>query len=103
MLGSKVLRFPCKLRDFRPRIIRKFFTAIHSSVQSYHHVSHVLPTSPLYFNFQFLNMEQNIDSSSKMQESQDGTFISEGQAKVFFPGVKDVFYNPVQEFNRDLR
>lgn len=48
-------------------------------------------------------MEQNIDSSSKMQESQDGTFISEGQAKVFFPGVKDVFYNPVQEFNRDLR
>jgi len=37
-----------------------------------------------------------------MHESQEGTYISEGQAKVFFPGVKDVFYNPVQEFNRDL-
>ena len=48
-------------------------------------------------------MEHNKDCTSKMHESQEGTYISEGQAKVFFPGVKDVFYNPVQEFNRDLR
>lgn len=34
----------------------------------------------------------------------NGTMISEGKAKVCFPGAKDtVFYNPVQEFNRDLR
>lgn len=30
--------------------------------------------------------------------------ITEGQACVCFPGSRDaVFYNPVQEFNRDLR
>ena len=37
------------------------------------------------------------------EENKDMTSISEGEAKVTFPGVKDVFYNPVQEFNRDLR
>lgn len=31
------------------------------------------------------------------------TSVVEGKASVQFPGVKDVFYNPVQEFNRDLR
>jgi hypothetical protein len=31
------------------------------------------------------------------------TTVREGQASVKFPGVRDVFYNPVQEFNRDLR
>lgn len=31
------------------------------------------------------------------------TSVNEGRADVTFPGVKDVFYNPVQEFNRDLR
>ncbi len=28
--------------------------------------------------------------------------VQEGRAKVLFPSQKDVFYNPVQEFNRDL-
>ncbi len=28
--------------------------------------------------------------------------VQEGKAKVLFPSQKDVFYNPVQEFNRDL-
>lgn len=55
------------------------------------------------FTSQFSHMDHNTNSSSKMQESEEGTSISEGQARVFFPGVKDVFYNPVQEFNRDLR
>ena len=33
-----------------------------------------------------------------------GTVIIEGKAQVHFPGAQDaVFYNPVQEFNRDLR
>jgi len=45
---------------------------------------------------------EDIKPLSKIQETEDGTYICEGEAKVFFPGVKDVFYNPVQEFNRDL-
>lgn len=31
------------------------------------------------------------------------TSVTEGQAEVLFPATHDVFYNPVQEFNRDLR
>ena len=30
------------------------------------------------------------------------TVVQEGRAQVLFPSKKDVFYNPVQEFNRDL-
>nr|XP_033791309.1 tRNA (guanine(26)-N(2))-dimethyltransferase-like [Geotrypetes seraphini] len=30
------------------------------------------------------------------------TVISEGRAKIIFPSANEVFYNPVQEFNRDL-
>lgn len=29
--------------------------------------------------------------------------ITEGRAKILFPSTNEVFYNPVQEFNRDLR
>ena len=29
--------------------------------------------------------------------------ICEGRAKILFPDENEVFYNPVQEFNRDLR
>lgn len=29
--------------------------------------------------------------------------IQEGKAKILFPNSNEVFYNPVQEFNRDLR
>ncbi len=29
--------------------------------------------------------------------------ISEGSATILFPNSNEVFYNPVQEFNRDLR
>ena len=31
------------------------------------------------------------------------TVVEEGKAQVLFPSLNDVFYNPVQEFNRDLR
>ncbi|XP_048473886.1 tRNA (guanine(26)-N(2))-dimethyltransferase [Rhincodon typus] len=30
------------------------------------------------------------------------TVINEGKAKIIFPSANEVFYNPVQEFNRDL-
>ena len=37
-------------------------------------------------------------------ESGDTTpaMIQEGQAKIMFPSLNEVFYNPVQQFNRDL-
>jgi tRNA (guanine26-N2/guanine27-N2)-dimethyltransferase len=28
--------------------------------------------------------------------------VTEGAAKIVFPSANEVFYNPVQEFNRDL-
>lgn len=34
-------------------------------------------------------------------EAQETTVI-EGAAKIAFPSANEVFYNPVQEFNRDL-
>lgn len=33
---------------------------------------------------------------------QGETVIKEGKASILFPSANDVFYNPVQEFNRDL-
>merc|ERR1719431_1079161 len=36
------------------------------------------------------------------QNSEGWTVVKEGQAEVLFPSLHDVFYNPVQEFNRDL-
>lgn len=36
-------------------------------------------------------------------DTQPYTAVTEGKAEVLFPASHDVFYNPVQEFNRDLR
>ncbi|XP_054834440.1 tRNA (guanine(26)-N(2))-dimethyltransferase [Eublepharis macularius] len=54
-------------------------------------------------------LEQNIpqppavDSSSGGEPVKNGeTLITEGKAKIIFPNANEVFYNPVQEFNRDL-
>ncbi|XP_048346927.1 tRNA (guanine(26)-N(2))-dimethyltransferase isoform X1 [Sphaerodactylus townsendi] len=54
-------------------------------------------------------LEQNIvqplpvDSSSDIEPVKNGeTLITEGKAKIIFPSANEVFYNPVQEFNRDL-
>lgn len=33
---------------------------------------------------------------------QEETVIKEGKASILFPNANEVFYNPVQEFNRDL-
>lgn len=30
------------------------------------------------------------------------TMVKEGKAAILFPSANEVFYNPVQEFNRDL-
>lgn len=30
------------------------------------------------------------------------TVVKEGKAAILFPNLNEVFYNPVQEFNRDL-
>lgn len=38
-----------------------------------------------------------------MESSSEYTDILEGKAKIRVPGTSKVFYNPVQEFNRDLR
>ncbi|XP_063884273.1 tRNA (guanine(26)-N(2))-dimethyltransferase-like isoform X2 [Scylla paramamosain] len=35
-------------------------------------------------------------------DTQPYTAVTEGEAEVLFPASHDVFYNPVQEFNRDL-
>lgn len=54
-------------------------------------------------------LEQNIVQSPALDSSPDGepvkngeTVITEGKAKIIFPSANEVFYNPVQEFNRDL-
>jgi tRNA G26 N,N-dimethylase Trm1 len=53
-----------------------------------------------------ISKEQADDSKIKVENeaTAQGTLITEGKAQVRFPGSEDnVFYNPVQEFNRDLR
>lgn len=43
------------------------------------------------------------DTSSCKESVKNGeTLITEGKAKIIFPSANEVFYNPVQEFNRDL-
>lgn len=37
----------------------------------------------------------------RASEAQETT-VTEGAAKIAFPSANEVFYNPVQEFNRDL-
>ncbi|KAJ6668032.1 hypothetical protein lerEdw1_016353 [Lerista edwardsae] len=55
------------------------------------------------------DLEQRVDQSSVVDISsgtesvKNGeTLITEGKAKIIFPNANEVFYNPVQEFNRDL-
>ena len=45
----------------------------------------------------------NANDDSVMIDKRPFTIVKEGQANVDFPSALDVFYNPVQEFNRDLR
>uniref|UniRef100_A0A8D0BBL1 tRNA (guanine(26)-N(2))-dimethyltransferase n=1 Tax=Salvator merianae TaxID=96440 RepID=A0A8D0BBL1_SALMN len=53
------------------------------------------------------SQDQSVDQSSTVGCTGDsikngGTLIAEGKAKIIFPNANEVFYNPVQEFNRDL-
>ena len=45
----------------------------------------------------------SVDIALKDGESKNQNVIKEGKAEIRIPGMKNVFYNPVQEFNRDLR
>lgn len=36
------------------------------------------------------------------RELENGVKVTEGKAEICFPDFNSVFYNPVQEFNRDL-
>ena len=36
------------------------------------------------------------------RELENGVKVTEGKAEICFPDLNSVFYNPVQEFNRDL-
>lgn len=53
-----------------------------------------------------LPTDRHLDSSGTnstlIDESKFST-IQEGKATILFPKTEEVFYNPVQEFNRDLR
>lgn len=43
------------------------------------------------------------EAPAKLEETQPGeTVVKEGKAAILFPSANEVFYNPVQEFNRDL-
>ncbi|XP_008115675.1 tRNA (guanine(26)-N(2))-dimethyltransferase isoform X2 [Anolis carolinensis] len=45
----------------------------------------------------------NAETSGSCEPMQNGkTLITEGKARIIFPCANEVFYNPVQEFNRDL-
>ncbi|XP_053232373.1 tRNA (guanine(26)-N(2))-dimethyltransferase [Podarcis raffonei] len=55
------------------------------------------------------NLEQNVAQSPIVSTTggseavkNGGTLVTEGKGKIFFPSANEVFYNPVQEFNRDL-
>lgn len=42
------------------------------------------------------------DRPASAEVLQGETVIKEGKASILFPSANEVFYNPVQEFNRDL-
>lgn len=56
--------------------------------------------------------KEDTDPSSSTESSQTSstepgllpgeTVVKEGKAAILFPSANEVFYNPVQEFNRDL-
>lgn len=58
------------------------------------------------------NNKNNVTTTSSTNASQTDTteagllpgetVVREGKAAILFPSANEVFYNPVQEFNRDL-
>lgn len=49
------------------------------------------------------NMSDERNDEEKTEAPPGFIEITEGRAKILFPDTNEVFYNPVQEFNRDLR
>lgn len=49
------------------------------------------------------NMSDERTAEEKTEAPPGFIEITEGRAKILFPDTNEVFYNPVQEFNRDLR
>lgn len=47
-------------------------------------------------------MENGTRSCEERPPAAPVATVTEGAAKVVFPNANEVFYNPVQEFNRDL-
>jgi len=51
----------------------------------------------------FIKVSEKLCHESRFFTNDDGwSVVKEGSAEILFPSAKDVFYNPVQEFNRDL-
>ena len=57
----------------------------------------------LSFKKLFKHFNARLYSSCKsMSNSSSYTTVREGKAEILFPNAESVFYNPVQEFNRDI-
>lgn len=50
-----------------------------------------------------INMESKVEEKSLTDSETSSNILVEGKAKILIPPSKNVFYNPVQEFNRDMR
>lgn len=48
-----------------------------------------------------VNMTPNVDMTPDIDITQYNT-VTEGKATILFPKHNEVFYNPVQQFNRDM-
>lgn len=48
------------------------------------------------------NLLRNPSTSAPAIDPQDYTVVTEGKADILFPKQEEVFYNPIQQFNRDL-
>lgn len=47
-------------------------------------------------------VNNTVSCGEKLPPETQETTVTEGAAKIAFPSANEVFYNPVQEFNRDL-
>lgn len=45
---------------------------------------------------------ETIQTNTKTYKGNEYTIITEGKADILYPIHNQVFYNPVQQFNRDL-
>ncbi|XP_066449801.1 tRNA (guanine(26)-N(2))-dimethyltransferase isoform X2 [Eleutherodactylus coqui] len=63
---------------------------------------HSLPQAASFFKVKSLSRISCAFMMEGAAPTQEETVITEGKAKVIYPSANQVFYNPVQEFNRDL-